>query len=306
VVFDDLPLLPYLPELPARGPGADMIARSAAILTELPVEIQPSGWRLTAHPGRDLRRARDFLSWDLDALDAAADGYDGALKIQLCGPWTLAASLELPSGHRVVSDHGATRELTDSLADGLKTLLRDLGRRIPRATIVVQLDEPSVPAVLGARVPTPSGYGTVRSVDIAVVRQHLQSVLSVVPVGARVVHCCAADVPVLLIREAGADALSFDLVAVGDSLLDELGEAAEAGLSLWPGVLPSTDSVINLDRIRKPIQRLGQQLGLPTESLAAKIVPTPTCGLAGASRGYARRAMALLHEAGRSFLDESE
>lgn len=38
-VFGELPALPHLPELPARGPGADMIGRSAAFLTDLPVEL---------------------------------------------------------------------------------------------------------------------------------------------------------------------------------------------------------------------------------------------------------------------------
>ena len=42
--------LPYLPELPARGPGADMIGRSAGLLVELPVDLQPTGWRAT-HTG---------------------------------------------------------------------------------------------------------------------------------------------------------------------------------------------------------------------------------------------------------------
>ena len=171
VVLGELPDLPHLPELPARGAGADMIGRGATFLAELPVEIQPSGWRLTAHPGRDLRRALDFLARDLDALEAAAEGYAGALKVQVVGPWTLAASLELPNGHRVVSDHGATRDLAASLAEGLRTHLADLARRAPDATIVVQLDEPSIPAVLTAAVPTPSGFGTVRSVEASVVER---------------------------------------------------------------------------------------------------------------------------------------
>src|SRR6266496_6596560 len=50
LAFDELPDLPHLPELPARGAGADMIGRGATLLAELPVEIQPSAWRLTARP----------------------------------------------------------------------------------------------------------------------------------------------------------------------------------------------------------------------------------------------------------------
>jgi len=303
LVFGELPDLPHLPELPARGAGADMIGRGASFLAELPVEIQPSGWRLTAHPGRDLRRALDFLARDLDALEAAAEGYAGALKVQVVGPWTLAASLELPNGHRVVSDHGATRDLAASLAEGLRAHLADLARRVPGATIVVQLDEPSIPAVLTAAVPTPSGFGTARAVDASVVDQTLGNVLSVIPEGARVVHCCAADPPIELLRGAGADAVSIDAAQPLDN--DALGEAVEAGTSLWLGVLPGTDAKISLDTAREPILKRWHALGFPDSQLADAVVPTPSCGLAGASEAYARRALELARDTGRAFHDMS-
>ena len=91
-------------------------------------------------------------------------------------------------------------------------------------------------------MPTPSGYGTVRSVEVAVVRQKLRDVLSVGPDGGRVVHCCAADVPLRLLRDAGADALAVDAALLTSAQNDELGEAVDAGLSLWLGVLPGTDA----------------------------------------------------------------
>lgn len=301
VVFGELPDLPHLPELPGRGAGADMIGRGATFLVELPVEIQPSGWRLTARPGRDLRRARDFLEHDLDALEAAAEGYAGALKVQLAGPWTLAASLEVHTGHRAVSDYGATRELAQSLAEGLRVHLADLARRVPAATIVTQLDEPSVPAVLGGRVPTPSGFGTVRAVEANVVEQTLRDVLAVVPAGQRVVHCCAAGVPITLLRDAGADAISLD--ASQQLSHDVVGEAVEAGTSLWLGVMPGTDGEITLDAAREPVRKLWRELGFADEQLASRVVPTPACGLAGASPAYARHALSIVRDVGRSLRD---
>ena len=301
LVLESLPLLPYLPELPARGPGADMIGRSAALLAELPVEIQPSGWRLTARPGHDLRRARDYLSRDLDALEEHAAGYTGAFKLQVTGPWTLAAWLELPSGHRVVSDHGAVRDLAESLAEGVKTHLADVGRRLPGAQLVVQVDEPSLPDVLAARIKTPSGFGTVRSVGRHLAEQTLHDVLAVIPEGSRVVHCCASDVPINVLLEAGADAISIDATIVTD--LDKLGETIDAGIGLWLGVLPSTDSPISLDTARDPIMKIWQTLGFSNDLLATAIVPTPTCGLAAASPAYVRRAMTILRDAGQSLLD---
>jgi methionine synthase II (cobalamin-independent) len=301
LVLGELPLLPYLPELPERGPGADMIGRSGALLTELPIEIQPSGWRLTARPGRDLRRARDFLSRDLDALEQHAAGHDGAFKVQVTGPWTLAAWLELPSGHRVVSDHGAVRDLAESLTEGIRVHIADLARRLPKARIVVQLDEPSLPDVLAARIKTPSGFGTVRAIERNVAEQTLNDVMTAIPEGASVVHCCAADVPVAMLRDAGADAISIDATLVTD--LDVLGETIDAGVSLWLGVLPSSDSPITLSTARDPINRIWQTLGFSNELLASSIVPTTTCGLAAASPAYVRRVMAILRDAGQSLLD---
>ncbi|MEO6886745.1 MAG: methionine synthase [Jatrophihabitantaceae bacterium] len=303
LLVGELPDLPHLAELPDRGAGADMIGRTAALLVELPVEIAASGWRLTAHSTRDLRRAQDYFAWDLDALEAATTGYHGPLKLQITGPWTLAAQLELPSGHRVVFDHGATRDLAESLAEGLRAHLADVSRRVPGAQLVVQLDEPSLPAVLGGRLPTASGWGTVRSIDIATVRSHLHDVLDVAPEGGRVIHCCATDTPVALLREAGADAIAFDLAAVGSTQNDALGEAVDAGLSLWAGVLPTTDVTAIDARITRatalePIRQLWNELGFPAAQLAAAVVPTPSCGLAGASTDYVRRVFAVLREAG--------
>ena len=306
LVLGELPGLPYLPELPERGAEADMIGRGLSFLTEMPVEIQPSGWRLCSHPGRDLRRARDFLSRDLDALEEHAGTLSGAVKVQLAGPWTLAANVELPSGHRVVSDYGATRDLAESLAEGLRAHLQDLGRRLPSALLVVQLDEPSVPAVLGARVPTPSGWDTVRSVAPNIVEQTLRDVLEMVPAGRRAVHCCVRDAPLELMRGAGADALSIELTQLGTADIDALGEAVDAGLSLWLGVLPSADAAITLATVREPVLRLWRALGFPPEQLAESVVLTPTCGLAGASPDYVRRVLSILTEAGRSFTEQAD
>ena len=86
VIAGELPDFPHLPELPARGPGADLTGRTAALLVDIPVEVSPRGWRLAEHPGRDLNRARSLLSFDLDVLEEVLDGYRGLVKVELCGP----------------------------------------------------------------------------------------------------------------------------------------------------------------------------------------------------------------------------
>ena len=58
LVLGELPDLAHLPELPARGPGADLIGRTAALLVDLAVDLTPAGWRLVPRSGIDQRRAR--------------------------------------------------------------------------------------------------------------------------------------------------------------------------------------------------------------------------------------------------------
>ncbi len=129
-VAGELPELPHLVELPDRGVGADMAGRSAALLVEIYAEVVPSGWRITRRPGRDIQRAKDFLQWDLDAAQQHFEGADW-VKTQVCGPWTLAALLELPNGHRALTDVGAVDDLAVSLAEGVLAHVDELARRLP-------------------------------------------------------------------------------------------------------------------------------------------------------------------------------
>src|SRR5262245_62088789 len=164
VVVGELPDLPHLPELPRRGLGADIIGRTAAALIDLAVEVVPSGYRVTGKPGADHRRGLDLIRWDLDAFaDAVDTARPAAVQIQFAGPWTLSAGIELPRGHRVLTDHGALREFTDSLSEGISRQVAEVGKRTGRP-VVVQLDEPSLPTVLAGALPTPSGLGTVGAV----------------------------------------------------------------------------------------------------------------------------------------------
>ncbi|HET8603347.1 MAG TPA: methionine synthase, partial [Marmoricola sp.] len=148
IVLGELPDLPHLPELPGRGAHTNMTGRALAVMAELGADLQPAGWRLTDAPGADHRRARSLLAQDLDAVEEQAQGFEGTFKIQVAGPWTLAATVERPRGDRVLADHGARRELAQALAEGLRAHVADVRRRLPGADVVVQVDEPALPDVL--------------------------------------------------------------------------------------------------------------------------------------------------------------
>jgi methionine synthase II (cobalamin-independent) len=291
--FEDFP---FLPELPARGPGADMIGR-----------VEPSGWRLGDRPGRDTKRARAWLREDLDALEEYTQGYEGPLKVQVVGPWTLAAALELRNGEAVLSDAGACRDLAASLAEGLRLHLAEVRRRVPGAQVVLQLDEPSLTAVLRGRVKTASGYRTHRAVDRQIVESALRDIVGVHGGGPVVVHSCAPDVPFALLRRAGATGVSFDLSLLTERDDEVIGEAVEGGTRLLAGVVPGTDGPLS-DPAGSVmgVRTLWRRLGLHPGLLARAVTITPSCGLAGASPEYARRALAHCVRAARSLADNPE
>ncbi|MER7516388.1 methionine synthase [Streptomyces sp. NPDC126499] len=304
--FEDFP---FLAELPARGPGADMVGRTIGMLVELYAHVEPSGWRISDRPGRDTRRARSWMGEDLDALEEFTQGYEGPLKVQAVGPWTLAAALELRGGEAALGDPGACRDLAASLAEGLRGHLAELRRRVPGARLVLQLDEPSLTAVLRGQVRTASGYRTHRAVDRQVVEGALRDVVAVHD-GPVVVHSCAPDVPFALLRRAGVAGVSFDFGLLTERDEESIGEAVEAGTVLFAGVVPSTDPASGA--LSDPggsvmgVRTLWRRLGLNPGTLAESVVITPTCGLAGASPAYARKALAHCARAARSLADNPE
>ena len=249
IVLDELPDLPHLPELPGRGAGASMTGRAVAVLAGLDADLQPAGWRLTGSsgsPGMDHRRARSLLAQDLDTLEERAQEYEGRFKVQVTGPWTLAATVEKPRGDRILSDHGARRDLAQALAEGVADHVKDVRRRVPGATeLVVQVDEPALPAVLAGQVPTASGFHRHRSVDLPVASALLEDVFAAITgAGATpIAHCCAADVPVSLLTGAGAQGVSVDLGVLAVSAYDDVATLLEKGAPVLLGVVPSTDPV---------------------------------------------------------------
>ena len=328
VVFDEVPDLQFLGELPGRGPGADMIGRAAALLVDIPVEVTPGGWRIADHPGRDMRRARSMLSSDLDAMEEILDGYQGPLKLQLAGPWTLAAAIEQPHSLKVaLADPGLVSDIAASLAEGVKAHVAEVAKRVPGVTLLVQLDEPSLPAVADGGIPTPSGLSRVREVDEEVLRAKLREVLEATR-AYTIVHCCASGYPFEIINGAGADAVSFDLSLLRHRDYDKLAETVERGSGLLIGALPvaglARDSArpsarggagarraagqrdddgersrLTPEGTANAVREVWQRIGLPPATCAEQVVITPACGLAGVSPDQARDALRWCREAAR-------
>ncbi|MEV4343361.1 methionine synthase [Actinoplanes sp. NPDC049596] len=310
IVFGELPDLPHLAELPGRGPGADMIGRSAGFLVDLPVQLYAGRWQVAPRAGQDNRRTADLLERDLDQLTEQGDGFAGTLKLQSAGPWTLAASIDRPIGGRLLRDPGAVRDLTESLAEGLRRHVDEVRKRLPRASLLLQIDEPSLPAVLAGRVPTESGFGAYRAVDGPDAATALRTIVEAVGVPV-ITHCCAAGVPLDVFRDARSAAVAIDLSLLKD--LDPLGEAIEAGVGLFAGVVPSVapaaasaDPAAPAKRAAERVATLWKRLGFPRARLSQQVVVTPACGLAGATEPYARVALTASREAARRLAETEE
>lgn len=138
----------------STGPAATSTRSTPPGSGRAPLRARPE------EPGRDEARAGAALGADLDAVAEAAEGYEGAFKVQVLGPWTLCASLELPRGEKALADQGAVRDLAVSLGEGITAHLAAVSRRLPGVTrLVVQVDEPLLAAVLGGELATQSGWG---------------------------------------------------------------------------------------------------------------------------------------------------
>lgn len=297
IVLGEVGEIAYVPELPARGTHAGMVGRSLAMLENLGVDLQPAGWRLTAGESRDQRRARSLLAHDLDLLEELLPRTTPTVKQQVAGPWSLAAMVERPRGDRALGDHGARRDLAESLAAGLAVQIADLRRRAPQAELVVQVDEPMLPAVLAGAVPTASGYGRHRPVDDHEADRLLSIISTAITTSdaTPVAHCCARDVPVDLLAGAGFGGISFDLSLVEPG--EAWASAFEAGVDLWPGAVPTAGHLPSATDLRRRVDRWFTALGFDDAAYGERSVVTPACGLANSTLDHARAALTLARQA---------
>ena len=301
IVLGEVSDLPYLPELPGRGPQAGMLGRTLGTIEHLGFDLQPAGWRLTDAPGIDHRRARSLLAQDLDQLEEQTQDFHGVLKVQLTGPWTLAAHVERPRGDKVLADHGARRELAQALAEGVAAHLADVRRRVDAEHVVVQVDEPALASVLGGAVPTASGFGKHRAIHPPEASDALRWVLG--NAGTEPwVHACAPGTPWGLLRGAGARGLSGDLSVLGADDLDAFAEALDAGERVALGVVPSVEpeQAPSEKAFTERVLRVLDILGLDPDAVSDLLVITPACGLASASPDWARRATDLCRATARN------
>ncbi|MGV9671142.1 MULTISPECIES: vitamin-B12 independent methionine synthase [unclassified Gordonia (in: high G+C Gram-positive bacteria)] len=304
--------LAHLAELPARGIGADMIGRMSAILVDMPIDASTWGYRLGTRGSSVVRRARGFLSADLDAVEEIWDtaGFIGtgrAVKVQAAGPFTLASSIELTNGHRAIRDPGALRDLTDSAVEGVGTHIAEVRRRLG-AEVTVQIDEPMIGAVLDGTVPPLTRLDVIPPLPIADVANALASLAEGIDAPI-IIHNCGAPRWDLIARVPGvahsvdvsaATATTIGAAALDAETLDGIGALLDRGDVLVAGVVPAERERpgVRAETVATSLAAVLDRIGLNRKVLSEKVIVTPTCGLAGASPQWATTALGICAQVG--------
>ncbi len=116
------------------------------------------------------------------------------------------------------------------------------------------------------------------------------------------VHCCAADVPLALLRSVGADAVAVDVSLLGRAGWESVAVAVEAGTTLWAGVVPTTGALPAVRDAGRGGPRALARVGLPLDGLSRR-GGHPACGLAGSSPARARAALTRSVETARELAE---
>ncbi len=270
--------LPYLPELPGRGPGAEMIGRALGLL-EIGMERGTSRWQVASTHGREQRAAKRMLRDDLDVLAEVLDGYSGPLKVSLAGPYTLLAMVDLVRGEPMVVDPGARRDLVQAHLHGVAELVARVRELVPGAAPVLQLDEPALGGVADGAIRSASGLRQCPPIEAEEYGRAYRDLVSLDAASAGlVVHSCA-PAPWRALMDAGVQAFAVDADLPGD--IDLLAEHVDGGGDLWLGIVstspgasvptPGHIATRTLDWLR-PLE-LGDRL-------EGHLTLTPACGLA--------------------------
>jgi methionine synthase II (cobalamin-independent) len=302
VIVGELHQLPYLPELPARGVGADLIGRAGALLVDIAIDTVPRGYRIAARPGAVTRRAASLLGEDVDAFEEAWEKTGGArpgraVKVQAPGPITLAAELELSNGHRAITDLGALRDLAASLAEGMALHRAEVARRLA-VPVVVQFDEPLLSAALAGRISGVTALTPVHPVDEALAIGLFDDLVATV--GAEVMlHSCAAELPWKVLQRSAIHAVSVDVGKLGDDGIDGLAEFVDAGGAAVLGLVPAVppEHRPSAEEVAAAAATVTDRIGFARAMLGTRIGISPACGLAGATEAWARVATGLSQRA---------
>lgn len=266
--------LRQLPILPARG--VDVVGLTTGILPGINVDAGPRSWVLSTRPQLRTRRIWDRVEADLDQCEQAWGTRIDAVKIQVAGPWTLSASIELSNGHRALTDTGALRDLTESLIAGIQEYSADVRTRFD-TEVYVQLDEPLLAQVRDGSLPGTSQFDEIPSINDADLGERLAGVIK----GAEVRYLNQTGYPPLwkVAQVAGVETCQVTLDTVrGSEQYDGMGHALAAGMRVGLGMTRAGDDH-DPRHLAVDVARMWDELGLDRTLLTHAVDVHPRGGL---------------------------
>lgn len=287
-VADSIPELIALAELPERGPGGEMLGRTFGILNQLDssfsIDTTVTGWRQSRGENQVMRRAKSWYQEDLDWLEQTVGDDAFNLKLQFAGPVTLASFVEPVAGERLVQDAGAVRELAVGLGEALKLQLIDIKRRLPNATISVQLDEPGLELAVQGGLKRRSGRGNLEPIPSQQVIEWLNSTLESAELkpSDSWVHSCATNFASDVFKKlnVGTWAVPFSAIR-GPRNFEVVSNFWDQAGFLVIGVNPQKlVEPVGFQSIITAVNKFAKQIGLPVDELPARLGLSPECGLA--------------------------
>jgi 5-methyltetrahydropteroyltriglutamate--homocysteine methyltransferase len=228
------------------------------------------------------------------------------IKVQAPGPITLAAELELANGHRAITDLRAVHDIAASLAEGVAAHRASVSRRLD-TPVVVQFDEPSLPAAVAGRLTGVTALSPVAPIDETLATTMLD--ICAAAAGAEVsVHCCGTTLPWKVLQRSNIGAVSVDVGTLEAADLDAIAEFVESGRAIVLGVVSSSTPprLPAVEEVAAAVVAVTDRLGFTRSALRDRIGITPTCGLAAATPQWARTAIGLARRAAEAFADDPD
>ena len=267
--------LRQLPILPACG--VDVVGLTTGILPGINVDAGPRSWVLSTRPQLRTRRIWDRVEADLDQCEQAWGTRIDAVKIQVAGPWTLSASIELSNGHRALTDTGALRDLTESLIAGIQEYSADVRARFD-TEVYVQLDEPLLAQVRDGSLPGTSQFDEIPSINDVDLGERLAGVTE----RAEVRYLNQTGYPPLwkVAQVAGVETCQVTLDTVrGSEQYDGMGHALAAGMRVGLGMTRAGDDR-DPRHLAVNVAHMWDELGLDRTLLTHAVDVHPRGGLA--------------------------
>ncbi|ALC05633.1 hypothetical protein CDES_06015 [Corynebacterium deserti GIMN1.010] len=272
----------HLPQLPARGLGADQIGRTVGLLDMINIDRGARSWVMSTRPSRLTHLTGDFLDMDLDTCEEVWGTSVDKLKVQVAGPWTLGARIELANGHRVLTDPGAMRDLTQALIAGIEAHTTTVARRF-RADVEVQVDEPELQALIDGSLPGTSTFDIIRAVNVSDVNERLRAVFDSIE-APTFLNLTDQTPSWEVARGAGATTVQVSMDRVrGNEHLDGFGETITSGVRLGLGLATPGDVVDELREVPRAhavkVARFFDHLGVSRSHLVDDIDVHPRGGI---------------------------